>query len=166
MYKRQIIERSRSGETEAEQVLEYAEQRIYDIRQGKDPASLTKIDTVILEAYDRLTKMSGEDKDKYLGLRSGFSRLDMILGGLNRSDLILLAARPGMGKSSFALNIALNVARRYPEKSVVMFSLEMSNEQLVSRAMASEARIDNNKLRVGKMCIRDRRHRPDGRFQD
>ena len=146
-----IIERSRSGETEAEQVLEYAEQRIYDIRQGKDPASLTRIDTVILEAYDRLTKMSGEDKDKYLGLRSGFSRLDMILGGLNRSDLILLAARPGMGKSSFALNIALNVARRYPEKSVVMFSLEMSNEQLVSRAMASEARIDNNKLRVGNL---------------
>ena len=63
----------------------------------------------------------------------------------------MLAARPGMGKSSFALNIALNVARRYPEKSVVMFSLEMSNEQLVSRAMASEARIDNNKLRVGNL---------------
>ena len=146
-----IAERSRNQETEAEQVLEYAEQRIYDIRQGKDPASLTKIDTVILEAYDRLTKMSGEDKDKYLGLRSGFSRLDMLLGGLNRSDLILLAARPGMGKSSFAMNIALNVARRYPEKSVVMFSLEMSNEQLVSRAMASEARIDSNKLRIGRL---------------
>ena len=146
-----IVERSRGGNGEAEQILEYAEQRIYDIRQGKETGALAKIDSVILEAYDRLTKMSGEDKDKYLGLRSGFGRLDMLLGGLNRSDLILLAARPGMGKSSFAMNIGLNVARRYPDKAVVMFSLEMSNEQLVTRAMSSEARIESNKLRVGKL---------------
>ena len=146
-----IVSRARDGEYAAEQVLEYAEQRVYDIRQGRDDTALAKMDSVIIETYDRLLKMTGEDKDQYLGLRSGFSKLDMMLGGLNRSDLILLAARPGMGKSSFAMNVALNVARRYPQKEVVMFSLEMSNEQLVSRAMSSEARIESNKLRVGRL---------------
>ena len=146
-----IVARARDGEYAAEQVLEYAEQRVYDIRQGRDDTALAKMDSVIIETYDRLLKMTGEDKEQYLGLRSGFSQLDKMLGGLNRSDLILLAARPGMGKSSFAMNVALNVARRYPQKEVVMFSLEMSNEQLVSRAMSSEARIESHKLRVGQL---------------
>lgn len=150
----EIIDRSYEGDVKAQALLDLAEQRIYDIRQGKDATSLTKIDTVIIEAYDRLLRLSGEDKDEYLGLRSGFKRLDMMTSGLNKSDLILVAGRPGMGKTSFALNIAVNVAKKY-EKDVVIFSLEMSNEQLVSRVLSSETRIESNKLRNGRLSPDD-----------
>lgn len=146
-----IVSKGREDDADAKQLLEIAEQRIYDIRQGKDSTSLAKIDKVIIEAYDKLLKLTSEDKDDYQGLRSGFARLDVLMGGLNKTDLILVAGRPGMGKSSFALNVAINVARHYPDKDVVFFSLEMSNEQLVLRAMASEARIHNEKLRTGKL---------------
>ena len=147
----EVIEKANEGEVEARQLLELAEQRIYSIRQGKDASAMQKIDTVIIEAYDRLLQLTGEDREKYEGLRTGFARLDMLTAGLNDSDLIIVAARPGMGKSSFALNIALNVARRYPEKDVAIFSLEMSNEQLILRAMSSEARIPNDKFRTGRL---------------
>lgn len=147
----EISDKAKAGDVEAQTLLELAEQRIYDIRQGKDTTGLSKIDTVIIEAYDRLLKMSGEDADKYLGLKSGFHRLDMITAGLNKSDLILVAARPGMGKSSFAMNIATNVAIRYPDRDVAVFSLEMSNEQLVTRVLSSEAKIKSEKMRIGKL---------------
>lgn len=147
----EIVERAAQGDTEAQPLLELAEQRIFDIRQGKQINGLQRIDTVIIQAYDRLFKLTGEDSDDYKGLRSGFSRLDTLMGGLNRTDLILVAGRPGMGKSSFALNIAVNVARRYRDKSVAFFSLEMSNEQLVLRALAAEAKIHNEKLRTGRL---------------
>lgn len=147
----EVIDRANESDVDAKDLLELAEQRIYDIRQGKEVSGLVKIDTVIIEAYDKLLKLTGEDKDKYLGLKTGFARLDMLMGGLNKSDLILVAGRPGMGKSSFALNIATNVARRYPDKSVAFFSLEMSNEQLALRTFAAEGRIHNEKLRTGKL---------------
>jgi len=147
----EIVERGSEDDADAMQLLSLAEQRIYDIRQGKDLNSLARVDRVIIEAYDRLLQLSGEDSEAYRGLKSGFSRLDTLLGGLNKTDLILVAGRPGMGKSAIALNIAVNVARRYPEKDVVYFSLEMSSEQLILRALASEARIDNDKLRTGRL---------------
>lgn len=150
----EIVDRAGEGDVDAKQLLELAEQKIYDIRQGKDSSAMAKIDSVIVEAYDKLLKLTGEDRESYQGLRTGFSRLDMVLGGLNKSDLILVAARPGMGKSSFALNIAVNVARRY-KKDVVFFSLEMSNEQLVLRALSSEAKIHNEKLRVGRLTAEE-----------
>lgn len=146
----EIVERAGEGEVDAKQLLELAEQKIYDIRQGKDSSAMAKIDTVIIETYDKLLKLTGEDKEQYQGLKTGFSRLDMLLGGLNKSDLILIAARPGVGKSSFAMNIAINVAKRY-KKDVAIFSLEMSNEQLVLRALSSEAKIHNEKLRIGNL---------------
>lgn len=146
----EIVEMANQGEVEAKALLDVAEQRIYDIRQGKDATALTKIDTVIIETYDRLVKLTGEDSEQYLGLKSGFSRLDMLTAGLNKSDLILIAARPGMGKTSFALNIATNVAKRY-NRDVAIFSLEMSNEQLVSRVLSSETRIKSEKMRIGKL---------------
>lgn len=147
----EIVDRASQGDAEAQPLLELAEQRIYDIRQGKQTNGLQKIDTVIIQAYDRLLKLTGEDSDDYKGLRSGFARLDTLMGGLNRTDLILVAGRPGMGKSSFALNVAVNVARKYRDKSVAFFSLEMSNEQLVLRALAAEAKIHNEKLRTGRL---------------
>lgn len=148
----EIMDRAAEGDAGAQSLLELAEQRIYNIRQGKDATAMARIDTVIIEAYDRLLQLTGEDREKYEGLRTGFSQLDLLTAGLNKSDLIIVAARPGVGKSSFALNIALNVARRYPDKAVAIFSLEMSNEQLILRAMSSEARIPNDKFRTGRLA--------------
>lgn len=144
----EISERSISGDIDAKSLLDLAEQRIYDIRQGKDSTALTKIDSVIIQAYDKLIRLSGDDKDLYLGLPTGFNALDTMIAGLNKSDLILVAARPGMGKTSFALNIATNVAQKTP-KDVAIFSLEMSNEQLVTRILSSEAKVQSEKLKTG-----------------
>lgn len=147
---REIIEECADGQEEAKTLLDAAEQKIFNIRQGRDAQGLTRIDEVILETYDHLQKLSGDDRDEYLGLRSGFSGLDNIMTGLNKSDLILLAARPGMGKTSFALNIASNVAKKH-NKPVAVFSLEMSKEQLVGRMLSSEALVQSNSLRTGKL---------------
>lgn len=143
-----IMEQSRDGEASAAQLLDMAEQKIYDIRAGRDNTELVPIDKVIIQTYDRLQKLTGEDKEQYLGLKTGFDRLDAMMSGLNKSDLLLLAARPGMGKTSFALNVATNVAKKYG-KDVVIFSLEMSNEQLISRVLSSEAQISSEGLRTG-----------------
>lgn len=145
-----ITNKAISDEIDARSLLELAEQRIYDIRQGKDSTALSKIDAVLIEAYDRLVRLTGEDRDQYLGLPTGFAYLDTMIAGLNKSDLILVAARPGMGKTSFALNVATNVAL-HSKKDVVIFSLEMSNEQLVTRVLSSEARIKSERLKVGNL---------------
>lgn len=145
-----ITNKAINDEIDARSLLELAEQRIYDIRQGKDSTALSKIDAVLIEAYDRLVRLTGEDRDQYLGLPTGFAYLDTMIAGLNKSDLILVAARPGMGKTSFALNVATNVAL-HSKKDVVIFSLEMSNEQLVTRVLSSEARIKSERLKVGNL---------------
>lgn len=146
----QLLTEISSGGYEAATLLDAAEQKIFDIRQGKDVKGLTPLNDVVIGAYDRLSKITGPDKEKYLGAKTGFTNLDTVTTGLNRSDLILLAARPGMGKTSFAMNIALNVARR-SEKDVAVFSLEMSKEQLATRLLSTEALVDSNKLRSGKL---------------
>lgn len=148
---RDIIEASSAGQETAEQLLDYAEQKIYDIRSGKAVDGMTKIDEVILEAYDDLGKKSGADKEKYLGAKSGYADLDHVITGLNRSDLIILAARPAMGKSAFALNLAANVARRNKEAEVVIFSLEMSKEQNVLRMLESESLVEGDCLMKGNI---------------
>lgn len=147
---RQILEDVQSGEQNAQLLLDNAEQRIYDIRQGRDVRGLVPLSDAIAEAYDRLGKISGPDKDKYVGARTGFTLLDSITSGLNKSDLIIIAARPGMGKTSFAMNIATNVARR-SQKDVVTFNLEMSKEQLATRILSTEALIESNNLRNGRI---------------
>ena len=148
---REIIEISSAGQESAEQLLDYAEQKIYDIRQGKAVDGLTKIDEVVLEAYDELGRKSGPDKELYIGAKSGFSDLDNVITGLNKSDLIILAARPAMGKSVFALNLATNVARRNKESEVVIFSLEMSKEQNVTRMLSSESIVELDYLMKGNI---------------
>ncbi len=145
---RGILQDVQSGEADAQTLLDSAEQRIYDIRQGKSVQGLIKIGDAVCEAYDRIDKISGPDKERYLGARTGYKYLDSITSGLNKSDLILIAARPGMGKTSFAINIATNVARR-GDKDVAVFSLEMSSEQLATRMLSTEALVDSHKLRSG-----------------
>ena len=144
----EIIETTKEGDGSANQLLDIAEQKIYDIRQGKDTTELMPIDRGIIDTYDRLQKLTGEDRELYLGLQSGFHQLDAMMTGLNKSDLILVAARPGMGKSSFALNVLTNVAKKY-DKDVVLFNLEMSCDQLVGRILSSEAQIPSEGLRTG-----------------
>ena len=151
---RSILQDVQSGESDAQALLDSAEQRIFDIRQGRSIQGLVKIGDAICEAYDRIGKIAGPDKEKYLGARTGYKYLDTVTSGLNKSDLILIAARPGMGKTSFAINIATNVARR-GDKDVAIFSLEMSKEQLATRMLSTEALVDSHKLRSGFLTNED-----------
>ena len=130
--------------------MDHAEQQIYEIRQGRDSTGLVHIADVIVNTYDDLQRLSRESHDGLLGLASGFSDLDRTTNGLNKSDLIIIAARPGVGKTSLALNIASHVGER-SGKSVAVFSLEMSKEQLVMRMLSSAARIPNTQLRIGQL---------------
>ncbi len=147
---RETIDAALDGGAEPDRVLDAAEQKIYDIRKGKTTGSLQRLSDVIsAEVYPNLVKISSENADEFKGIPMGFSKLDEITSGLNRSDLILIGARPAMGKTSFALNIGRNVAMT--GKKVVFFSLEMSNEQLAARVLSTEARVESNKLRSGNI---------------
>lgn len=150
----EITDIAYTSQEDASAALETAEQKIFDLRQGRQSQSLTKIDEVVVQAFDKLQKLNGPDRELYLGAKSGFSDLDSIISGLNPSDLLIIAARPGMGKTSFALNIATNVCERV-QKQAVIFSLEMSNEQLVTRMLSSEARVASQDLRSGHISNED-----------
>lgn len=131
-------------------LIEGAEQRIYDLRQGKDVRTLRPIAAAASESFKRLHDLSGPDREKYLGVPTGYSYLDYKLGKMGKSDLIIIAARPGMGKTSFALNIATNVAM-YQKIPVAIFSLEMSSTQLTDRLLSSYAGVSNQSLRTGEI---------------
>jgi len=133
----------------AAEMLESAEKKIYALRKGERNDSLEHIGTVLHKVFDRLTELSQSDS-LIPGLSTGLRDLDTKINGLNKSDLLLVAARPAMGKSAFALNIAVNVAKKY-NKTVAVFNLEMSREQLAMRLLASESFIDMQKLATGKL---------------
>lgn len=145
-----IINNVNDSEMSSKTLLDTIEQNIYDIRQGKQIQGLRPIHEVLVESYDRLQELSMKDKDAISGVSTGFSDIDRVLSGLNKSDLILVAARPGMGKTSFALNLATNVAKK-SDKAVAIFSLEMSSEQLVSRVLSSEGAIPSENLKNGQL---------------
>ena len=134
---------------EAADILEASEQRIYAIRHGQNTQSLIPLRLVLPDVLDRMSDLS-ESETHLPGLSTGLSAIDRKITGLNRSDFILLAARPGMGKTSLALNIALSVAKS-SRKTVAVFSLEMSREQLVSRILASQALVENNRIKTGTL---------------
>ncbi len=134
--------------TPAEQ-LEAAEKKIYALRKGERGDSLEKISVVLHRVYDRMVEQAESGSD-IPGLSTGIRDLDRKINGLNKSDLLLIAARPAMGKTSFALNIALNVAKKY-KQTVAFFSLEMSREQLVSRLLSGESFVDSQKMLTGKL---------------
>ncbi len=131
-------------------LIEQAEQKIYDIRQDKHQNGLVPIREVIASNYEMFNKLTSDERDLYVGIPTGISALDEITTGLNRSDLIIVGARPGMGKTSFALNIARNVAMQQ-KRTVAVFNLEMSREQMVNRMLSSEARVSSKKLRTGNL---------------
>lgn len=147
-----IIKDINENELDSGRLIDNAEQRIFEIRQGREISGLTHIKSVIEnETYDRLSKMADpETRADYVGIPCGIGELDKMITGLNKSDLIILGARPGMGKTSFALNIVRNVAMN-TGKTVCFFSLEMTRDQLAQRMLSSEAGIKSEKLRTGEL---------------
>ena len=131
------------------EMLEAAEKKIYALRKGERGDSLEHIGLILPKVYDRLAELSRSDS-MIPGLSTGMQDLDRKINGLNESDLLLVAARPAMGKSAFALNIGVNVAKKY-KKTVAIFNLEMSREQLAMRMLANESFVELQKLVAGKL---------------
>ena len=131
------------------EILEAAEKKIYALRKGERGESLEHIGIVLHRVFDRLAELAVSDSE-IPGLSTGLRDLDKKINGLNKSDLLLIAARPAMGKSAFALNIGVNVAKKY-KKTVAIFNLEMSREQLAMRLLANESFVELQKLATGKL---------------
>jgi len=146
-----ISEMAISGEGGALNILEASEKKIYSLRRDRDRASLEGISKIMHDVYKHISEAAKSDGG-IPGLRTGFPDLDKIIMGLNKSNLILIASRPGMGKTSLALNIALHVAQT-SDKAVAVFSLEMSREELAMRLLSAHAKIDGKRLHMGN--IRD-----------
>ncbi len=136
-----------------EESLELAEKLVYDIASQKASQALSPIKDLVYESYAKIEERYN-NKDKLTGAPTAFYDLDAMMNGLQKSDLIILAARPAMGKTSFALNIAQNVALK-ANIPVAIFSLEMSKEQLVQRLLCSEAEVDTQRLKTGNMQAKD-----------
>ena len=148
-----------------ELLLELAEKRIYDIRNENQVKGLTRLNAVIVGILNELSELcANPDKQGIQGLKSGFPSLDKYIHGLNKSDLLIVAARPGMGKTSFAMNMATNVAKYHPEKSICVFNLEMSKEQLVKRMLSSEGRISSELMSTGRFDPAQWRNLADAAF--
>ena len=138
---------------EIDNIMDQAEKRIFDIMQGKNQKGYTPIKDVLVETFAELEKLYNQ-KEPITGVPTGFADLDYKTAGLHDSDLILVAARPAMGKSAFALNIATYAAIN-AKVPVIIFNLEMSKAQLVNRMLCSEAMVDSNKIRTGKIDEED-----------
>lgn len=152
----EMLKNAADEELPADTIMDAAEQKIYNIRQGTKDNEPTRLSDIITnEVYDNLQKLTDPAlAAEYKGIPTGFSLLDKYMTGLNKSDLILIGARPAMGKTSFALNIARNVAVQ-AKKKVVFFSLEMGKEQLAQRILSTEARVESQKMRTGELSDDD-----------
>jgi replicative DNA helicase len=144
-----IARKAYDDSQEVGEVVNEAEKLIFAIAERRLEQDLVSINDVVPRVMDEIRALF-ERSEEISGVPAGFKYLDIMLGGFQKSDLIILAARPGMGKTSFALNIALNASKRY-QAQVALFSLEMSREQLVQRLLSQEARIDSHRLRLGKI---------------
>ena len=141
------------SESDVRTVIDNAEQKIFDISHNNDTKEFRHIRDVLQNVYRDIERLA-ETKGAVTGAKTGFSGLDRVLVQMGKGDLIIVGARPGMGKTSFALNIATNVAKS-SRKSVAIFSLEMSGEQLVTRILSSEAMVDSHSLRTGQLANED-----------
>ena len=145
----EIIELGYDQTEEVEGIMDSAEKKIFNIMQGRNQRDYTPIKEVLVDSFAMLEKLYNQ-KGAITGVPTGFIDLDRKTTGLHGSELIILAARPAMGKTAFALNIATNVALK-ANVPVAVFSLEMSKEQLVNRILSSESMVDSNKIRTGKL---------------
>ena len=135
------------------QVLDNAEQKIYELSNNRDSNEFITIHDALVQSFQHI-ELFKTNPAEAAGIPTGFSSVDDVIVGLGKGDLVFLGARPGMGKTSFALNIAANVAKN-TGKAVAIFSLEMSAEQLATRLLASEAMVDSYSLRSGKLTQND-----------
>ncbi len=149
----EITESAYSGEDEVMHILGNAEQKIFSIAEGNDQKGFTHIRDVLVQTYEHLHLLQ-TNRAEIMGVATGFGDLDKVLVGMGKGDFIIVGARPGVGKTSFCLNIATNVAKT-TKKEVCIFSLEMSAEQLVSRMLSSEALVDSYSIRSGELSDDD-----------
>jgi replicative DNA helicase len=147
-----IAEVAHSGETDIDAVINKSEQVIFEVTERRLARDLVPIKDAVSEYFDHVSFMA-RHQEEVLGVPTGFIDLDRLLGGLQRSDLIIIAARPGMGKSSWLNSVVMNAARM--NQQVALFTLEMSNEQLVQRFVSAETHIPSHKLREGKLDEKD-----------
>ena len=145
----EIIDLGYDGTEDVEDIMNQSEKKIFDLIQNKNKTGFSPINEVLIESFTKLEELYNR-KQHITGVPTGFSELDYMTTGLHGSELILVAARPAMGKSAFALNIAANAALK-SNIPVAVFNLEMSKEQLVDRILSSEAMVDSNKIRTGKL---------------
>lgn len=145
----ELIDLGYSEDADVEDIMDSAERKIFNIMQDKNQKGYSPIKDILVESFTKLEELYNR-KQHVTGVPTGFIDLDYKTAGLHGSELILVAARPAMGKTAFALNIAANAALR-AKTPVVIFSLEMSKDQLVNRILCSEAMVDSNKVRTGKL---------------
>jgi len=136
-------------EKDVDTIIDKAEMSVFGLSERRVRHDLEPIDHVLSDFYDHVDELSQRD-DEIFGVPTGLTDLDRLLGGLQKSDLLIIAGRPGSGKTGFMLSVAKNAAQKH-KKHVAFFSLEMSNEQLVQRLIAQETKIDTQRLRTGKL---------------
>jgi replicative DNA helicase len=148
----EIFNLANAGTEEPQSLLDFAESKIYNIRSEKDIIGLTPIKPTILEKVKELAEIAKDPKvfeSRYTS--TSFGALDKYIFGLSPADLIIIAGRPGMGKTTFAINMVVGIAKRYREKKIAVFSFEMSRHQLVERILASEARVKPDQMMKGEI---------------
>jgi len=142
-----ILQMGYSQTEDVDTIIEQTEKRVFDVLQNRNSRGYSSIKEVLITAFDMLEKMY-QNKDKVSGVESGFIDLDKKISGLNSGALLIVAARPAMGKSAFVLNIA-NYVAMHTKTPVMVFSLEMSKEEMINRILASEAEVDSMKIKNG-----------------
>ncbi|MDA1190647.1 MAG: replicative DNA helicase [Candidatus Poribacteria bacterium] len=149
----EIVSRAGRDEIELDEVIDQAQRIIFDVNRGDQRRGFVEIEQALTETMEHIEALF-QRKDKLVGTPTGLPDLDQLLSGLNPSDLLIVAARPSMGKSAFVHNIAANIAIR-EGKPVALFTLEMGREQIVTRLLATEGRIDMQKIRSGNLNMDD-----------
>ena len=144
-----IIAKGYEADEDITNIIDSAEKSIFDIAQKKSNEGFTHIKSVLLDSFEKIEEMQ-KNQGKLTGIATGYADIDRKTSGFQRSDFILIAARPSMGKTAFALNVAVNSALR-DDRSVAIFSLEMSKEQLVQRMLSSESHVELQKIRTGQL---------------
>jgi replicative DNA helicase len=150
----EIFELAGAGTEEAQSLLEFAETKIYNIRREKDIAGLMPIKPVLLEKLKELSEIEKDPvayNSRYVS--TSYKKLDDLIHGFSPADLIIVAGRPGSGKTTFAVNVAVNIAKKYRDKKIAVFSFEMQRTELVERILVSEARVTTNQMRNGKIGV-------------
>ncbi len=150
----EIVEDGFSGQPDINEFLDHAEKSVLDVSRNRRTSEFKNSPELMAETLDMIQKMS-DNRSDITGLKTGFTDLDHTLHGLHGGDLIVLAARPAMGKTAVALNLAMNVAQYQPKEAVAIFSLEMGAEQLAMRLLSAKSHIEGDKLRTGRLSDAD-----------